>query len=547
MSRRTRLIVAASSVGLAFACGGDDGARDVASDADLETTSDVDDTSDATTEAEAGSDAVVIPPPCTPAHPPEGIVVVEDGRYRRISGVPTPDGLPARDVTVYLPATYDAEAGARFPVLYMHDGQNLFDPEASAFGEWGVDEVLDGLVDAGLAPATIVVGVHNTGERIADYTPTPMDPHGGGNAAAYADWLVGTLKPIVDQRFRTRCEREHTTIAGSSLGGLVTLFIGMRHPDHVARLGVVSPSLWWDEGKLLDEWEAWEGPLPDRLWVDMGTGEEPTEAPDDLPYGVDEVRRVVERALARGMVYGRDVALLEDLGAIHNEGAWRARLPAILGFLLSEHADGGFAAFGAERALQIRLERGALYLDVRPGLPVIVEVTAGARPRLGRMSLPPSLAPLAASGAAAALDADALILEGLAAGDVTLSALWVGQGLTAERVVSVYGAGLVPVGFDVKRPTGTPADAVVHVVGDAPGLGAGDPGAVPLARNGDRWIGERPLATDQGFTYNYTLGSEATWEADELGLRRAPRTHGPPDPTGATVVIDRIEGWLGLE
>jgi len=550
------VIMLLSALSLGPGCGSDEGAADTAArdHVDAAETAETDDQDadapdmhEVLPETEITSDIVVIPPPCVPTHLPDGVTIVEDGRFRRVIGVPSPEGLPAREVTVFVPASYDAEAGARFPVLYMHDGQNLFDPAASAFGEWGVDEVLDGLVAAGVVPATIVVGVHNTRERVADYTPTAMAEHGGGNAAAYADWLVGTLKPIVDQSFRTRCEREQTAVAGSSLGGLVTLFIGMRHADHVGRLGVVSPSLWWDEGKLLDEWTAWTGRLPVRLWVDMGTGEDTTEVTGRVADGVAQVRRVVDRALARGMTYGRDVALLEDLGALHNEGAWRARLPAILGFLLAEHADGPLAAFGPERALLVRAQRDALYLAVRPSLPLIVEVQVGARPRLMRVSLPPALAPLTATGTAAALDPDTLVLAASAAGEVTLAASWAGHGLAAERVMLVHGAGLVPVAFDVKRPTGTPSDAVVHLVGDAPGLGAGDPGAVPLAKNGDRWLGERPLAVGQGFTYNYTLGSDATWEADALGQRLAPRTHGPPDALGASVVVDRVEGWLGLE
>jgi len=526
------------------ACGDDtggspDGAEDAAVDSvEADTGTTPSDSAEPDVDTTDGDGGPTVPPPCSPVALPAGVTVVEEGRYRRLEGLPTLPGLPARVVTVRLPEGY-AEAGeARYPVLYMHDGQNLFDPSATPFGEWGVDEVMDGLVTAGVVPATIVVGVHNTSERVADYTPTPIPELGGGNAAAYADWLAGTLKPIVDGLFRTRCEREHTAVAGSSLGGLVSLYLGMRHPDHFGRLGVVSPSLWWDEQALLAAWEAYDGVMPMRLWVDMGTNEGGADPVTTLGDGVAEVRRAVDRALARGLVLGRDVALLEDLGAVHNEGAWRGRLPAILGFLLS---DDGLAAFGDTRALLLRHAAPGLYVDVRPRLPVAVEVQVGARPRLGRMTVPPSLAPLTATGVAT-LDAHQVLVAG-AAGDTTLAAAW--DGLTVSAVVPTHGAGLVPVSFNVKRPASTPADAVVHVLGDAPGLGLGTDGGVPLAKSGDRFIGELPLATSSGFTYNYTLGSAATWETDEGGAKLGPRSHAAPDPAGTTVVTDSVKGWLG--
>ena len=130
---------------------------------------------------------------------------------------------------------------ARFPVLYMHDGQNLFEDADAAFGvAWEVDDVLDALTAAGIVAPHIVVGVDNTPERIADYTPIATAAYpDAGHADAYVDWLVGTVKPTVDQAFRTRCEREATALAGSSLGGLVSLYAFLRHPGIFGRVGAL--------------------------------------------------------------------------------------------------------------------------------------------------------------------------------------------------------------------------------------------------------------------------------------------------------------------
>ncbi|MEZ4983949.1 MAG: alpha/beta hydrolase-fold protein [Saprospiraceae bacterium] len=151
-----------------------------------------------------------------------------------------------RKIWVYLPPDYYTTTRS-YPVLYMHDGQNLFDDALSFSGEWGVDETLNALFEDGDNGA-IVVGIENGGaDRIAEYTPWPNPTYGGGEGAAYTDFLVQTLKPYVDANYRTLADRDHTGIMGSSLGGLISLYAAIRHQAVFGKAGVYSPSLWFTD------------------------------------------------------------------------------------------------------------------------------------------------------------------------------------------------------------------------------------------------------------------------------------------------------------
>ncbi|MFM7809293.1 MAG: alpha/beta hydrolase, partial [Planctomycetota bacterium] len=146
-----------------------------------------------------------------------------------------PDGLLPRDVFVWLPRGYDnmMKADQRYPVLYMHDGQNCFDPSTAFLGrEWHADEIADALLMKGELPPIIIVAIANTPERVADYTPdadpqehrTDNKPQGkGGEGARYVDWIATELKPFIDAHYRTLRGPESTGIAGSSLGGIISL------------------------------------------------------------------------------------------------------------------------------------------------------------------------------------------------------------------------------------------------------------------------------------------------------------------------------------
>lgn len=149
-----------------------------------------------------------------------------------------------RRIWLYLPPDY-AISTRRYPVLYMHDGQNLFDRNTSFSGEWEVDESLNRLFNQG-DPGVIVIGIDNGGAtRIEEYTPWPNPDYGGGNGSLYADFIVKTLKPYIDEHYRTLPDQETTAIMGSSLGGLISLYTAIEHQDVFGKVGVFSPSLWF--------------------------------------------------------------------------------------------------------------------------------------------------------------------------------------------------------------------------------------------------------------------------------------------------------------
>jgi predicted alpha/beta superfamily hydrolase len=172
----------------------------------------------------------------TPPHTLTGDVRTHDGfRSEHLAN--------ERAVVVYVPPGYDA-SDARYPVLYMHDGQNLFD-EATAFRhEWRVDETAQRLITAGLVEPLLIVGIYNTGEtRVDEYTPTASPDTGrGGKADRYGRMLVDELKPFVDRTYRTRPDAGDTAMGGSSLGGLLTLYLGLHYPHCRRRCGGTTAS-----------------------------------------------------------------------------------------------------------------------------------------------------------------------------------------------------------------------------------------------------------------------------------------------------------------
>jgi predicted alpha/beta superfamily hydrolase len=295
-------------------------------------------------------DAAEPPPPpvaCAPAADPapaQAQEVSPDGRFVRL---PRFGGrfIAARRVTVRLPPE-GPRPDERLPVLYVHDGQNVFFDEEASFGvSWGAIATLDDLaadprVDAGRA---LVVAVDNSPDRVDDYTPV-VDPDymGGGNADAYGRFLIEELKPYIDFHFPTRCAPEDTGLLGSSLGGLVSLYLGAQHPEVFGRIAAFSPSLWWANGVAFD----WVAPLAAavadapgrRLYLDTGNFEgSPAEGPGSAGRSsvVDDGRHFVDAIVAALPEAAQNrVMLVEDPGAAHNEAAWRRRLPNALRFLL---------------------------------------------------------------------------------------------------------------------------------------------------------------------------------------------------------------------
>lgn len=226
----------------------------------------------------------------------------------------------SRDITVYLPPGYDS-GDRRYPVLFLNDGQNLFDPlRAFIPGQhWRVAEAADAAIGERTAAPMIIVGIDNAGAaRIDEYTPTHDDDRkSGGRAADYGRFLVEELKPLIDERYRTTSD---AALGGSSLGGLVTLFLGLTHPDVFPRLAVMSPSVWWHGRAILQTVDAYDGP-PLRVWLDIG-GREGAEA-------IDGARVLRERLVAKHF----DLRYFEDRRADHSERAWARRIRPVLEFL----------------------------------------------------------------------------------------------------------------------------------------------------------------------------------------------------------------------
>lgn len=242
-----------------------------------------------------------------------------------------------RDILVYLPPSYDL-SGRRYPVLYMHDGQNLFDPATSFAGEWGVDEVLETLAaETGLE--AIVVGIPNSGNgRLDEYSPFHEPLRGGGKGNLYLSFITHTLKPLVDARFRTLPDRKHTGIMGSSMGGLISLY-GFFHRQHVfGFVGAMSPALWFAQGAIFDYVQ--NAPfLPGKIYLDVGTREEGGSmtalrklANSRRTYG--SVRRMKRILVRKGYRLRRQLVYVEEQWAGHNEAAWSRRLPTALRFFL---------------------------------------------------------------------------------------------------------------------------------------------------------------------------------------------------------------------
>ncbi len=245
-----------------------------------------------------------------------------------------------RDVLVYLPPSYH-HSPAAYPVIYMHDGQNLFDNATSFAGEWGVDETMEQLAyEEGLE--AIIVGILNAGaHRLAEYTPFHDAHMGGGRGNAYLDFLVQTVKPLIDSDFRTLPGRRTTGIMGSSLGGLISLYAFFSHSAVFGFAGVMSPSLWFAEEAIYDYVAA--APFrPGKLYLDAGTRELGEQAGGRFHRAAASrryyagVRRMKGILVRKGYRPLRDLLHVEEQWAGHSESSWGRRLGPALRFLLSE-------------------------------------------------------------------------------------------------------------------------------------------------------------------------------------------------------------------
>jgi len=281
-------------------------------------------------------------------------VRVEVAAWRDLSGPPAPvrahtltgdvrvhaafpsSYVPARDVLVWLPPGYEADTTRRYPVVYFHDGQNVFDGATSFIpgSEWGADEAADAAVRAGRLPPCILVAVGNSPRRIDEYTAVADARHGGGHLDAYGRFLTGELVPFVDRTYRTLRDPAHTALVGSSLGALASLDLALQHPGRFGLVGCVSPAAWWADTAIVRSVRAARG-HPRRVWLDIGTAEETAGADGSRPW-VDQARALRDALEACGMRAGGDLHYEEIEGGRHNEAAWAARVGRIMEFLLAE-------------------------------------------------------------------------------------------------------------------------------------------------------------------------------------------------------------------
>lgn len=324
-------------------------------------------------------------------------------------------GLQSRNLYIYLPPGYNKN-DRRYPVLYMHDGQNLFDASVSG-NEWRMDEAAQQLIKSGEVEPLIIVGIANTPNRIDEYTPTQQHwkhrlnrvappsskgstgnftgifetpthdtlrvaarndslfaiipgsthwqpqiqqsdsvfflpgaditarfygaagqpagyviatkPPMGGQGNEYGDVIIQRVKPYIDGRYRTRPEAKYTGLGGSSLGGLISLHIGLNHPDVFGRLLIASPSVWWDNRRIISEVQQLASSTGQMIWLDIGTGEG--------EHALQNTRYLHQALLDKEWDHKR-LSYTEAAGAAHSETAWAKRVPDMLRFLYPSEA-----------------------------------------------------------------------------------------------------------------------------------------------------------------------------------------------------------------
>jgi predicted alpha/beta superfamily hydrolase len=250
-----------------------------------------------------------------------------------------------RDLYVLLPPDYDRETDVYYPVFYMHDGQNLFSTHGNWFKKWNIDYVLPPLYAEQSVEKMIVVGITHLNKREFEFTPT-IDTlvNNGGGAHDYIRFMVHELKPLIEGRFRARKDPESCAVGGSSLGGIITLQTAIKAGDIFGKCAVVSPSLWWDFGVMLEKVRAWTpriGTL--KLWVDMGLREGPgsvhiDEILKEIYSPVNFCRVLCNILLGKGFKIKKTLMYVEDPEGIHDEICWGRRFADIVKFFFPYQA-----------------------------------------------------------------------------------------------------------------------------------------------------------------------------------------------------------------
>lgn len=227
-----------------------------------------------------------------------------------------------RSLYVYLPPSYMKQPHRKFPVLYMQDGQNIFSGDLSYSGVgWEIHKTTDVLIKNGALEELIIVGIaHNNAQRLHEYAHFDGNYNGRsikGRADLYEKFLIEDVMPFIEANFRVKTGAAHTGLMGSSMGGLVTFVIGLKHPNRFGKLGVVSPSFWWNRAALSNFIASLEPKqLPKRMWIDMGASE------GDMMQGFEEM---LELLFKKGVHYMSELAYWIVPDGAHSEYDWQCR------------------------------------------------------------------------------------------------------------------------------------------------------------------------------------------------------------------------------
>lgn len=227
-----------------------------------------------------------------------------------------------RRIWIYLPESY-GDTTKRYPVLYMHDGQNLFNNATSFSGEWCVDESMDRIIKNG-GKESIIIGIDNGGEyRIEELTPFKNDDYGGGDGSKYIDFIVATLKPYIDTHYRTLKDRDNTAIAGSSLGGLISFYAIIKYKNVFSKAGVMSPSLWFSNRiYYIPEYRD----TPMKIYFSAGD-----EESEDM---VSDIEKMTTKMKKFGYP-DSSIKVHIIKGAEHNEKQWSEEFPEMYNWLMN--------------------------------------------------------------------------------------------------------------------------------------------------------------------------------------------------------------------
>ncbi|MBK7556246.1 MAG: hypothetical protein IPI55_17105 [Flavobacteriales bacterium] len=422
--------------------------------------------------------------------------MTQQGNYTVIPAMPATALGNTRQVTILVPP-----GPGPFPVLYAHDGQNLFDPTRSGFGvEWELDEAANALYAQGIP--FIIVGIdHGGNDRIYELTPVEGDAFGqrmGGGGELYLDFVEHDVKPYVDFHYNTRCEPEHTAMMGSSLGGLMSFHAYRTRSHAFGRLAALSPSLWWSDRWAVTQFNADAARQFAALWIDAGTQEGDVDPLTGWSYLVEDVRDVRDRARVLGHTLGVDLWHLEAEHMLHNEYAWSVRLRNVLLFLFGGPAPAPSAAY-------VHALRNPFVTSSSTVATLHAAYGDGRR-----ITVPSDLAPLGSTNPSIQVGARGVVTAS-APGTTTLSGSW--QGVTGSVTAEAQAnASLVEVVFEVDVPADTPPNATVVITGNLAALSTWDPAGVAMQKlSPTHW--RRALLLPRGaYEYKYTMGSWATVE-----------------------------------